>query len=64
MDHLMLHMILDQLNGERAVLRGPDGTQLTIPRAMWEERGRPAGQMVTLSDVGTELRPALVEPAA
>lgn len=46
-------MDLDQLNAERAVLKdGP--VQLTIPRAMWDELGKPAELLVHLTTPGTE----------
>jgi hypothetical protein len=47
-DDATMTLELDQLNGERAVLR--DGsTSLTISRARWDELGRPAALQVLLN---------------
>jgi len=50
-------MELDQLNAERAVLKdGP--VQLTIPRTMWDELGKPAELLVHLTTPGSLERAA------
>ena len=36
-----LQLMLDQLNGERAILRDDAGNSLTLARAEWDRRGRP-----------------------
>jgi hypothetical protein len=36
-----LELSLDQLNGERAILRDGAGNSLTLTRTEWDQRGRP-----------------------